>query len=122
MIPAEFQEYIQNQEEQFQPILEKITRFLTEEFYELEPRLVYDVPFFYGRKRVLYLAVIENKLVRLGFCDGEKLSDLGGIFHGKKKEIAFLDFPIGSKVDFEILQNNILLALEFDQQRGKGIH
>ncbi len=117
MIPAELQEYILNQKESFQKPLSTLSEFIVENFSDLRLKMVYNTPFFYGKKRVLYLTVLGKKVVRLGFCDGAKLHFMGAEFDGVKNEISFIDFQPGRKIELEHLRASIIMAIEFDLMR-----
>ena len=116
MIPGELSDYILEQKEQFQNTLTTIGMHIWQEFPELEFKLAYGLPFYYQRKRVLYLVVIARKFVRLGFCYGAKLIQRGGVFSGSSKEVSYLDYHPGDQIDLEEISRNILLAIELDSE------
>ncbi len=116
MILPEVQEYILLQKTQFQPLLNRIAEFISMEFPELEVKMAYQLPFYYLRKRVLYLSVISDQHVRLGFCRGAELAKEGIPFTGYSDEVSYLDYQNEDQVDFELIRQNILLAIELDQR------
>ncbi len=121
MIPPEVEEYILLQKMEFQPLLSRIAEFISTDFSELEVRMSYQLPFYYLRKRVLYLSVISNDRVRLGFCKGAELAKDSVPFTGYSDEVSYLDYQNRDRLDFELIRQNILLAIELDQRSSPGL-
>jgi hypothetical protein len=120
MIPEKVLDYISIQKQEFQPQLKTLAGFLAEGYPELELRMVSNSPFYHGRKRILYLVVIEKAFIRLGFCQGEKLFRQGVNFTGYGKEVAYLDFHSTDQIESDQLKEKIDLAIWLDETVAKS--
>ena len=67
MSPVEI--YILEQPLELRPILKKLRFLIVSAAPQITEKLVYSIPFFYGKKRIFYLNPLKDA-VDLGFCDG----------------------------------------------------
>ena len=72
MSPVEI--FILDQPEKLKPVLKKLRGIILSASPFLEEKLVYNIPFFYGKKRIFYLNPQET-WVDIGFCDGHLLAE-----------------------------------------------
>ena len=72
MSPAE--EFISDQSNRLKPILKKLHYLIISSSPYVEDRIVFGIPFYYGRKRIFYINP-QKQSVDLGFCEGNLLSE-----------------------------------------------
>jgi len=72
MSPVEM--FILDQPEKLRPVLKKLRALILSASPFIVEKLVYNIPFFYGKKRIFYLNPQET-WVDLGFCDGYLLAE-----------------------------------------------
>jgi len=71
MSPVEL--FVLEQPKLLQPLYYKLRGIILNEIPQIQEKLVYDIPFFYLKKRIFYFAPKKNG-IDLGFCDGYLLS------------------------------------------------
>ncbi len=109
------EEYLLKFDESFHENLRAIHELIELYFPELKLKIVFDTPFYYLKKRVLYLTVLNRSHVRLGFCKGAALEKTGLVFHGSSKEVAYMDYLPGQKAELPIIKELIESAVWYEQ-------
>jgi len=72
MSPVEI--FIFDQPEKLRPVLKKLRGLILSASPFIVEKLVYNIPFFYGKKRIFYLNP-QQTWVDLGFCEGHLLAE-----------------------------------------------
>ena len=94
----------------------------------LEEKIRFGIPFYFGRSWICYLNPIKNHKVELAFVRGNELSNIQGLLDNKgRKQVYSIEFEkvsdIPESVIHEIIQEAILLdettAYESKRKSGK---
>jgi hypothetical protein len=72
MSPVEI--FILDQPENLKPILKKLRGLILSSSPFIAEKLVFNIPFFYGKKRIFYVNP-QKSWVDLGFCEGYLLAE-----------------------------------------------
>lgn len=102
-----------------------ITAYLRNIILETSPKftekLSYGVPYFYINSRVCFIWPASSPLsihkqgVQLGFCKGNKLSNLHGIIDmADRKEVGIILFTALSEINEELVKELLFEAIELD--------
>jgi len=86
---------------------------------QIEEKLVFNIPFFYGRKRIFYLNPAKNG-VDLGFCDGHLMAENPLLETKNRSQIRTAFFSHLSEIPDEILLPLIHEAIILDEIKLKG--
>ena len=88
---------------------------------EVEERLAYNVPFYYGKSRIVFLwpgAVpwggLREPGVQLGFCRGNLLPSKDLLDQGTRREVYSLHFKSLAEIDADFVRSMLFEALEVD--------
>ena len=88
---------------------------------EAEERLAYNVPFYYGHSRLVFLwpgAVpwggLRESGVQLGFCRGNLLPSRELLDQGTRREVYSLHFKAVAEIDVEFVRGLLFEAVEVD--------
>ncbi|MDN5200556.1 DUF1801 domain-containing protein [Fulvivirgaceae bacterium BMA10] len=110
----------------------KIVEFLRQIILDCMPdcieKLSYNVPYYRRHSNVCFIwpASIkwgnsENKGVRLGFTNGNLLSDdIDYLEKGERKQVYWKDFMSLKEIDTDLLKSYIFEALVVDEERAKA--
>ncbi len=102
-------------------ILLTLRRLIQDHAPELDERLSYGVPYYFGKKRVCFLwpAGVKwgpDKGVLLGWCEGHKLSnEKGALEMANRKQVALQHFYSLAEIDAAQLTATLFEALWIDE-------
>lgn len=116
MLPVEI--YILDQPENLKPILKKLRALILSASPFIEEKLVYNIPFFYGKKRIFYLNPQEN-WVDLGFCDGYLLEENPVLQIKNRTQVRTIRFNSIGEINDEVILPLIHEAIIVDQLKNK---
>jgi hypothetical protein len=85
---------------------------------EVEERLSYTVPFYYGRSRVCYLNA-RKSVLDLGFCRGYEMQDMGLLEVKGRAEVRTIEFKSIDDIDEDSIKELLLEASRLDKLRSK---
>jgi hypothetical protein len=92
---------------------------------EAEERLAYNVPFYYGNARIVFLwpgAVpwggLREAGVQLGFCRGNVLPSRELLDQGTRREVHSLHFRSVAEIDIDLVRALLFEALEIDRMES----
>jgi filamentous hemagglutinin family protein len=93
----------------------------------LEEKIRFGIPFYFGRSWICYLNPIKNHKVELAFVRGNELSNIQGLLDNKgRKQVYSIEFEkvsdIPESVIHEIIQEAILLdeTTSYESKRKSG--
>lgn len=93
----------------------------------LEEKIRFGIPFYFGRSWICYLNPIKNQKVELAFVRGNELSNIQGLLDNKgRKQVYSIEFEkvsdIPESVIHEIIQEAILLdeTTSYESKRKSG--
>jgi len=115
MSPVEI--FILEQPEKLRPALKKLRGLILSASPFIEEKLVYNIPFFYSKKRIFYLNPQETR-VDLGFCEGYLLSDNHVLQTKNRKQVKTITFNNISEIDEDVLLPIIHEAIIIDEIRN----
>ncbi|AMM50204.1 hypothetical protein TH61_02105 [Rufibacter sp. DG15C] len=72
--------YIQHQESELQPLLQRLRRFILQAAPQVEERFIYKCPFYYYLGQLCYMSTTKTGSAYLGFVKGMHLSNAQGLF------------------------------------------
>ena len=78
--------YVAQVDEDVRPLFRAVRAFVRKHAPELEERIYMDVPSYFGRESLLYLAD-HSRHVNLGFTRGARLKDPDGLLEGTGKSM-----------------------------------
>jgi hypothetical protein len=84
----------------------------------IEEKLVYNIPFFYGKKRIFYLNPQET-WVDLGFCEGYLLAENPILQTKERTQVKTIRFTAISEIIDDYLLPIIHEAIIIDQIKNK---
>ncbi len=85
---------------------------------QLQPRMVYGLPFFYGNRWVCYLRPLSDGGVELGFTHGSELSDQCGLLESKgRKQVMSVTFHALTDLPENALVETLEKAVRLDLNR-----
>ncbi len=105
-----------------------IVQFLRQLIYSCMPncteKLAYNVPFFYLKKRILYIwpssvpwGKVKKEGVTIGFCNGYLLSDeINFLEKGNRKQVYTKTYFHINEIDVDLLKSYIFNAIEVDSK------
>lgn len=105
----------------------KIVDFLRQLIFSCMPycneRLAYNVPFYYGKKRILFIwpssvpwGNVRKEGVMLGFCNGYLIPDeTNYLDKGNRRKVFSKTFFSTEGIDIDLLKAYIFSALEMDR-------
>lgn len=100
-----------------QEILSYFHELLTTE-YNLEPKIRFKLPFYYGKSWICYLNPLKNGKVVLAFVRGNELSNSQHLLESKgRKQVYSISFKQISDVMNELLEEVIQEAILLDQHQ-----
>jgi hypothetical protein len=109
--------YILEQPPELQPILKKLRYLILSASPQLEEKMVYKIPFFYCRKRILYLNPLKGG-VDLGFCDGFMMGENQLLENKNRTQVRTIRFSKIADIDDESIIPLIHEAILIDQLRA----
>jgi Domain of unknown function (DU1801) len=116
---VEFWEYLPEQERIITDVLRQIV--LENLPAHCKERLTYNVPFYYGKRRIclLWPASVPwggfKTGVMLGFCQGNKLNDADHyLTHGSNKQVFYKIFQSADEIETEPIVSLLNEAIEID--------
>jgi filamentous hemagglutinin family protein len=93
----------------------------------LEEKIRFGIPFYFGRSWICYLNPLKNQKVELAFVRGNELSNIQGLLDNKgRKQVYSIEFEkvsdIPESVIHEIIQEAILLdeTTSYESKRRGG--
>ncbi len=89
MTPVE--DYILNQPEILKPVIKKLRFLILSASPRIEEKIVYGLPFFYGKKRIFYINV-KRDFVELGFCRGYLMAEHPGLEIQNRTQVKTITF------------------------------
>jgi hypothetical protein len=116
MSPVEI--FILDQPENLGPMLKKLRGLILSASPYLEEKLVYNIPFFYGLKRIFYLNPQET-WVDLGFCEGYMLGENPVLQTKNRTQVKTIRFYSINEIDENIVLPIIHEAIIIDQIKNK---
>lgn len=99
-------------------MLKKLRHLILSASPQIEEKLVYNIPFFYGRKRIFYLNPVKNG-IDLGFCNGYIMEKNPLLETKNRSQIRTAFFNNLSEITEEILLPLIHEAIIIDQNKLK---
>ena len=103
---------------ELRPVFRQLRNIILSASPQIEEKLVYNIPFFYGKKRIFYLNPLKNG-VDLGFCDGYLLSDNPVLEQKSRTQVKTIFYRHHSEIDEEILIPLIHEAIIIDLNKPK---
>ena len=86
---------------------------------DVEERLAYGVPFYYGKGRVCDLNYrAADNVIDLGFCRGHEMQDLGLLEVKDRREVRTIEFAGLAEIDEESIKELLLEADRLDKLRS----
>ena len=116
MLPVEI--FILDQPENLRPVLKKLRGIILSASPFLEEKLVYNIPFYYGLKRIFYLNPQDN-WVDLGFCEGFLLTENPILQTKNRTQVKTIRFFSISEINEDDVLPIIHEAIINDQARNK---
>lgn len=117
MSPVEL--FVLEQPENLKPIFRKLRDLILYAAPFIEEKMVYDIPFFYGAKRIFYLNPQKNR-VDLGFCEGYLLGKNEVLQTKNRTQVKTICFYSVDEINTEIILPIIHEAIIIDQYKGKN--
>jgi len=96
-----------------QALADYLRRKITAIGPHLVERMSFGLPFFYGKKGVVYLNP-KPQGIDLGFMQGHLLTPRPHLIVGKRKQVRSLYFSLKKDVDLDLLQNVLQEAIAID--------
>ena len=116
MSPVEF--FILGQPENLKPILKRLRGLILSASPYVEEKLVYNIPFFYGKKRIFYLNPQDN-WVDLGFCEGYLLAENPVLQTKDRTQVKTIRFLSIAEINEDVVLPIIHEAIIIDQIKNK---
>jgi len=116
MSPVEI--FILEQPENLKPIIKKLRGLILSASPFMAEKLVYNIPFFYGKKRIFYINPKEN-WVDLGFCEGYLLGENPVLQTKNRTQVKTICFKSIQEIEDEIVLPIIHEAIIIDQLKNK---
>ncbi len=116
MSPVEL--FILDQPENLRPVLKKLRGLILSASPYLEEKLVYGIPFYYGRKRIFYLNKGED-WVDLGFCYGHLLAENQVLQSKNRSQVKTVRFSFVFEINDDVILPLIHEALIIDEMHNK---
>ena len=116
MSPVEI--FILDQPEKLRPVLKRLRGLILSASPYIEEKLVYNIPFFYGKKRIFYLNPQET-WVDLGFCDGHLIANNPILETKDRTQVKTVRFYSFNEIIDEELLPIIHEAILIDQIKSK---
>lgn len=125
----EFLDYLPEDERE---LVEILRRLIGEWMPGSNEKLAYNVPFYYGFGRILFLwpgsvpwGGLRTPGVQIGFCKGNLLPSRELLNQGNRKEVYTLQVQVPEDIDVELLRMLVLEAVEVDREaqekKRKGV-
>lgn len=111
------EEFIEEQPENLKPLIRKLHNLITSASPYIDDRLVYGIPFYYGKKRIFYIAP-QKKSVDLGFCEGHLLSENQILETKNRTQVKTIRFNNINEINAEIILPLIHEAIIIDENRN----
>lgn len=114
----DFIEYLEGEELR---LVESLRNLIVQHLPTVEERLAYNVPFYYGRKRIAYIwpSIIPwggiDSGVALGFCQAHLMQPTGSLLRGNGKHVKYLHLFNTKKLDNVLISDLLLEAYEIDR-------
>lgn len=112
------EEFISDQPNQLKTILKKLHNLIISSSPYIEYRLVYGIPFYYGKKRIFYINP-QKQSVDLGFCEGYLLSENPVLKTKNRKQVKTIGFKSIDEIQEDIVLPIIHEAILIDQLHKK---
>lgn len=112
MSPVE--EFILEQTQNIKPILYRVRELILSASPYIQEKMVYNIPFFYGKKRMFYLNPHKNG-VELGFCYGYLMAEHDVLKSKNRSQVKTLSFYSPEDVQEETINPLIHEAILIDQ-------
>ncbi|HSO87633.1 MAG TPA: DUF1801 domain-containing protein [Draconibacterium sp.] len=116
MSPVEI--FILDQPENLKPILKKLRGLILSASPFILEKMVYNIPFFYGKKRIFYLNPQENR-VDLGFCEGYLLEENPILETKNRTQVRTIRFYSINEIEEDTVLPIIHEAIIIDQLKNK---
>jgi hypothetical protein len=115
----EFLDYLPEEERE---IVEILRELILDSLPQLEERLAYNVPYYYGRSRICFIwpasvpwGKVPAQGVQLGFCKGHLLQDeIEFLQKGNRKEVYVKTFFQPEEIDADLVKAYLMEAGEVD--------
>jgi hypothetical protein len=108
--------YIAQLPNELQAVAKKLRQLITLTI-DVEERLAYSVPFYYGRSRVCYLNWRKDAgVIDLGFCRGHEMQDVGLLEVKGRKEVRTIEFRSIDDIDEDSIRELLLEAERLDRR------
>ena len=105
---------------ELRPVFRQLRNIILSASPQIEEKLVYNIPFFYGKKRIFYLNPLKNG-VDLGFCDGYLISENLVLETKNRTHVRTIFYSNTAEIDEEILRPLIYEAIIIDQIKTKKL-
>lgn len=115
MSPVEF--FILDQPEELKPIIKKLRELILSASPFIEEKMLYNIPFFYGTKRIFYINP-QKKWVDLGFCQGYLLGENEVLQSKNRTQVKTIRFISSEEIKDDILLPIIHEAIIIDQLKN----
>jgi hypothetical protein len=116
-LTPEVKQYIEKLPEDLREVAVRLREIILSTI-EVDEKLSYTVPFYYGRSRVCYLNARKDVL-NLGFCRGHEMQDMGLLEVKGRSEVRTIEFRSVSDIDEHSIKELLLEADRLDQLRSK---
>lgn len=116
MSPVE--EFLLEQPENLKPLIKKLHELIISASPYINDRLVYGIPFYYGKKRIFYITP-QKSSVDLGFCEGYLLSENQILETKNRTKVKTIRFNSIDEIEEEIVLPHIHEAIIIDDIRNK---
>ncbi len=116
MSPIEI--FILEKPEKLRPTLKKLRGLILSASPFIEEKMVYNIPFFYGKKRIFYLNPQET-WVDLGFCEGYLLSDHPVLQTKNRTQVKTIRFNKIEEIEEDVLLPIIHEAIIIDEVKNR---
>jgi len=116
MSPVEI--FILEQPDKLKPVLKKLRALILSASPFIEEKLVYNIPFFYGKKRIFYLNP-QKTWVDLGFCEGYLLAENPILQTKERTQVKTIRYTTISEIIDDDLLPIIHEAIIIDQLKNK---
>lgn len=118
MSPVEL--FITEQPVKLKPVLKKLRALIFSASPFVEEKLVYNIPFFYGKKRIFYLNPQGNR-VDLGFCEGYLLSNHPVLQTKNRSQVRTIGFYNIDEIEEDVLLPIIHEAIIIDEIKNRKV-
>lgn len=109
------EDFIYQLEDPQKEIMLYLHELLSNEF-DLQDKIRYKIPFYFGRSWICYLNPIKNNAVELAFVRGNELSNMQGLLSDKgRKQVYGVEFESLDDIPLDILHDVLQEAILLDE-------